>query len=404
MQSLEIAYRRSLCFSVIMTSMQVITSSQQVFELCHSLAKHEFVTIDTEFLREKTYYPKLCLVQISSPEKEAYAIDPLAQGMDLSPLFDLLQNPNVLKVLHAGRQDMEIFYNLTGRVPTPFFDTQIAAMVCGYGDSVGYENLVRDISGGKIDKTSQFTDWSIRPLSERQITYALGDVTHLVDVYNSLKDRLAKHNREQWMDCENEILANPATYANDPFKTWERIKIRSPQAKSLCILREIAAWREMQAQTKNIPKTWVMKDETLAEIAGHAPTNQEQLKKIRGISADLAAGKVGEQILACIQTALSKPKSEWPTPEKRVALPPRVSATVDILKMLLKIQCTEHDVAPKLIASQDDIEAIALDDHADVPALKGWRADIFGNDALAVKNGQIAIGLKDGKVIKINIG
>lgn len=384
--------------------MQVITSSQHVADLCRSLAKHDFVTIDTEFLREKTYFPKLCLVQLSCPDKQAFAIDPLASGMDLSPLFDLLVNPNVLKVFHAGRQDMEIFFNLIGKVPAPFFDTQIAAMVCGYGDSIGYENLVRNISGGKIDKTSQFTDWSIRPLSERQITYALGDVTHLVDVYVGLKAELIKRNRLSWLDQENEILAAPQTYENNPYKAWERIKIRTPQAKSLAILREIAAWREIQAQNKNIPKTWVMKDETLAEIAGHAPTNNEQLKKVRGISADLAHGKTGEQILGCIKTALATPKSEWPAPDKRVALPPRVNAAIDILKMLLKVQCTEHDVAPKLIASQDDIEAIALDDAADVPAMKGWRREIFGNDAIAVKHGKLAIGLKDGKVIKFKTG
>lgn len=383
--------------------MHVITSSQQVAELCKSLAQHEFITIDTEFLREKTYYPKLCLVQVSSPAKEAYAIDPLAAGMDLSPLFELLENPKVLKVFHAGRQDMEIFYNLMGKVPAPFFDTQIAAMVCGYGDSIGYENLVRNITGGSIDKTSQFTDWSVRPLSERQIIYALGDVTHLCDVYVSLRDQLIKRGRLSWLDQENEILATAETYQNNPYKTWERVKIRSPQPKSLAILREVAAWREIQAQTRNIPKTWIMKDETLAEIAGHAPTNIEQLKKIRGISSDIAQSKTGEQILGCIKTALATPKSDWPQPEKRVVLPPRVSAAIDILKMLLKVQCTEHDVAPKLVASQNDIEAIALDDNANVPALKGWRREVFGDDALAVKHGKLAIGLKDGKVIKFKI-
>lgn len=380
--------------------MQVITSSQRVAELCQSLAQHDFVTIDTEFLREKTYYPKLCLVQLSAPNKDAFAIDPLAKDMDLSPLFDLLKNPKVLKVFHAGRQDIEIFYNLMGCVPAPFFDTQIAAMVCGYGDSIGYENLVRSVTGGKIDKTSQFTDWSIRPLSERQITYALGDVTHLCDVYVALRDQLTARGRLSWLDQENEILAAPQTYENDPYKSWERIKLRSPQAKSLVILRELAAWREQQAQHRNIPKTWIMKDDTLAEIAGHAPTNIDQLKKIRGISSDMASGKTGEYILSCIKGALAKPRAEWPNPEKRVALPPRVVAAADILKMLLKIQCTEHDVAPKLIASQSDIEAIAMDDNADVPALKGWRREIFGEDAIAVKHGKLAIGLKDGKIIK----
>lgn len=383
--------------------MDVITTTENLVDFCNTLKTYDFVTVDTEFLREKTYYPKLCLVQLGSPEKEAYAVDPLAEGIDLSPLFDLLRDERILKVFHAGRQDMEIFYNLAGFVPAPFFDTQIAAMVCGYGDSVGYENLVRSITGGSIDKTSQFTDWSVRPLSERQITYALGDVTHLVDVYVRLSAELDKRGRTSWLLQEEAILSAPSTYENDPYKSWERVKIRSPRPKSLAVLREIAAWREMQAQKRNIPKNWIMKDDTLAEIAGHAPRDVKQLRKIRGISDDTASGKIGAQILETVESALNTPKESWPVPQKRVTLPSSVCATIDILKMLLRVQSAEHDVAPKLIASQSDLEAIALNDDADVPALKGWRREIFGQDALAVKHGQLAIGMKDGKVTKFTI-
>jgi ribonuclease D len=322
--------------------MSVLTTTEDITAFCKDLAHHPFITIDTEFLREKTYYPKLCLVQLSSPEKRAAAIDPLAKGIDLSPLFDLMANKKVLKVFHAGRQDLEIFYNLTKKVVTPFFDTQVAAMVCGYGDSVGYENIVRGITGGNIDKSSQFTDWSIRPLSEKQITYALGDVTHLVDVYIHLSKELEKRGRIDWVMQEEEILGAESTYENDPYESWKRIKIRSPKPKSLAVLRELAAWREKMAQKRDVPKPWIMKDDTLAEIAGHAPKSKDQLKKIRGISSDTAEGKVGDQILAAIEKAVNSAKETWPQPEKREQIPPAAQATIDILKMLLKIQSTEH--------------------------------------------------------------
>ena len=382
--------------------MTILTTNQEIASFCADLAKNPFITIDTEFLREKTYYPKLCLIQLSSPDKQAAAIDPLVKGIDLNPLFELLANQKVLKVFHAGRQDLEIFYNLTKKVVSPFFDTQIAAMVCGYGDSVGYENLVRGITGGQIDKSSQFTDWSIRPLSEKQITYALGDVTHLVDIYLRLSGDLEKRGRTEWLLQEEKILGNTSTYENDPREAWKRIKLRSPRPKSLAVLKEIAAWREIAAQKRDVPKPWIMKDETLAEIAGHAPRTKDQLKKVRGISNDTAEGKIGEQLLAAIEVALASPKESWPQPEKREQIPPSALAAIDILKMLLKVQSTENEVAPKLIASQSDLEAIALEKRADVPALKGWRFEIFGRDALALKNGELAIGLKDDKVIKFN--
>lgn len=383
--------------------MTIITQSDELAAFCASLEHHEFITIDTEFLREKTYYPKLCLVQLSGPDKDARAVDPLADGIDLTPLFDLLQNPNVLKVIHSGRQDMEIFYNLTGKVVTPFFDTQIAAMVCGYGDSIGYENIVRQITGGQVDKSSQFTDWSVRPLSEKQLIYALGDVTHLCDVYLSLKADLEKRGRIAWLKQEEKILNNPATYANDPYKAWERIKIKSPKPKSLAVLREVAAWRELQAQKRDVPKTWVMRDDALSDMAGQAPQNKNQLSKIRNISNDMAEGKIGASLLQAIDTALKSPKDTWPSVVKKRQLSQTTLAVVDILKMLLKIQSAEHDVAPKIIANAADLEEIAYDDNADVPALQGWRKEIFGDDALAIKHGKLAIGMKDGKITKFPI-
>lgn len=383
--------------------MTILTSSEDIATFCEALADQDFITIDTEFLREKTYYPKLCLIQISGPDKDARAIDPLAANVDLSPLFDLLKNKDIIKVFHAGRQDLEIFYNMTQQVVTPIFDTQIAAMVCGYGDSIGYEKLIKNISGGTIDKSSQFTDWSLRPLSDKQLAYALGDVTHLCDAYVHLRDTLEKRGRTDWVEQEKEILTTPQTYQNDPYKAWERIKIRSPKPKSLAILREVAALREQLAQKRNIPKAWVMRDDAIADIAGQAPKNAKQLTKIRNVSKEMAEGKTGAQILNAVKTALSSAESTWPVPKKNKQLSPIVISTIDILKMLLKVQSAEHEVASKIIASNVDIETIAINDDADVPALKGWRHEIFGQFALDLKHGKLAIGLQDGKVAKLRI-
>lgn len=383
--------------------MTIITENHELSLFCAELAHNEFITIDTEFLREKTYYPKLCLIQLSGPNKKAKAIDPLVKGLDLTPLFDLLQNQNVVKVFHAARQDLEIFFYHTNHVVSPIFDTQIAAMVCGYGDSVGYESLVRDITDAKIDKSSQFTDWSLRPLSEKQLTYAIGDVTHLCDIYLHLKKKLEEQNRHHWLKQEEEILNNPDTYLIMPDKAWERIKIRSPKSKNLIILKELAKWREEKAQQRNVPKSWVIRDEVLADIARQAPKDKKQLAKIRTISEDTAKGKMGDHILSAIDTALNQPKETWPQPKIHNQHPSHIHATIDILKMLLKMQSAEHRVAPKLIANSSDLEKIALDDNADIRALKGWRHDIFGKDAIAIKHGKCAIGMKNGKITKFNI-
>jgi len=381
----------------------VITKQDDLNKVCKELAQHPFITIDTEFLREKTYYPKLCLIQLSDPQKNAVAIDPLSDNINLEPLFALLCNTDVLKVFHAARQDLEIFFNLTGKVVEPFFDTQIAAMVLGYGDSVGYENLVRSATGQGVDKSSQYTDWSNRPLSEKQIHYALGDVTHLCDVYQMLKNQLDEKGRTSWVFEEEEILADPATYENNPRDMWRKVKIRSPKPKNLAVLRELAAWREERAQRKDIPRSWIMRDDTLADMASQAPRDLKGLSKIRNLPGEFSKGHKGEALLKLIEDGIKTPKHDCPVVIKKRQLSPSVMAKVDILKMLLKIQAAECGVAPKIIASTDDLETIAAEDAPDVAPLKGWRAEVFGHDALAIKDGKLAIGLKGSAITKFVI-
>lgn len=382
----------------------LITNQKELESFCAKLKTAKFIAVDTEFLREKTYYPKLCLIQMSDPAGYAAAIDPLAQGIDLAPVFDLFSDEKILKVFHASRQDLEIFFQLTGKIPHPIFDTQIAAMVCGYGDSVGYDNIVRQVTGGQIDKSSQFTNWSLRPLSEKQVTYALGDVTHLIGVYEALAQELAKTGRTEWVFQEEEILNDPATYENNPFEVWKRIKVRGPKPKTLQILKHLAAWRELKAQNKNIPKSWVLKDETLVDMAHQAPTSPEQLKKIRGISEETANGNTGKSLIEEIKKALASDSKTWPPVEKVKILPTHAAATVDILKMLLKIESVQHGVASKLIADTEDLELLAMEEYPDIPALKGWRFEVFGQDALALKQGKLSIGLKNGKIVKYKVG
>lgn len=384
-------------------ALMLITDQTDLDKFCSQIKDAAFLTVDTEFLREKTYYPKLCLIQISDPEKNAAAIDPLVEDLDLTPVYELLFNPDILKIFHAGRQDLEIFYQLTEKVVTPIFDTQIAAMVCGYGDSVGYENLIREITKQSIDKSSQYTDWSRRPLSDKQIDYALGDVTHLVDAYKSLAQELETKGRLSWVYEEEEILNNPDTYYIDPQQAWQRIKIKTPKARTLQILKSLAAWRETRAQKKNIPKAWVMRDDTLSDMAAQAPTNVKQLSKIRNMSKDLAEGYIGKELLKHISEALESDPDTWPQPQKKRKLPPHVSACIDVLKMLLRLQSMEHGVATKLIANADDIEAIAMNETDKTKSLSGWRYDVFGKDALALKEGKLAITLRDNQIVKIEL-
>jgi len=379
----------------------LITNQKELVAFCASVAQEEFITVDTEFLREKTYYPKLCLIQIGAVDGRAAAIDPLAEGIDLEPVFELLYDENILKIFHAARQDLEIFYNLTQKVPSPIFDTQIAAMVCDFGDSVGYESLVKQVTGHQLDKSSQFTNWSHRPLSQKQIDYALGDVTHLVKVYQALVEKLERNGRTDWVFQEEKILNSPETYRNDPDKAWKRIKARGAKPKALVVLKALAAWREEKAQKRNIPKPWVMRDETLVDLAHQAPRKPEQLKKIRNISKEIVGGKTGGVLITIIQDALKTDPASWPSVAKKKAPSADVSAKSEILGMVLKIKAAEHGLAARLIASKDDLLHLAEHfeaDGCDSPVLSGWRHEIFGQDAVQVLQGKLAIGLKNGKI------
>lgn len=381
----------------------LITEQKALESFCDTLKTQEFITVDTEFLREKTYYPLLCLIQIGDPQGNAKAIDPIDTELDLTPLYNLLFDKGILKIFHAARQDLEIFFNLTGKVVQPIFDTQIAAMVCGYGDSVGYENLVRNITGNSLDKSVQYTNWANRPLSERQIDYALGDVTYLVEVYQKLSEELEKRGRTSWVYQEEEILNDPSTYENDPFEAWKRVKVKSPKAKTLAALRELAAWREKRAQAKDLPRSWVLRDDTLADMAAQTPQTKAQLKKIRNMPPELAENHHGKTLLELVEKALNSDSKTWPQPKKKTPIPPHVASTIDILRMLLKVQCAQHEVATKLLISTDELGLLALSNDADIPALKGWRYEIFGRHALALKKGELAVGLKGNKIEKFKV-
>jgi ribonuclease D len=381
--------------------MTVIADSAALAAFCHRLSDTPYITVDTEFLREKTYWPQLCLVQIAGPE-EAHAIDPLAPGIDLTPMFELLANPKVLKVFHAARQDVEIFLHLSGAVPTPLFDTQVAAMVCGFGDAVGYETLATQLARARIDKSMRFTDWAQRPLTERQLHYALSDVTHLRVAYEKIIKRLEKNGRLSWLDEEMAALSDPATYRTDPWEAWRRLKPRSTSPRFLATLRELAAWREREAQERDLPRQRVVRDEALTEIAAHAPTTVTELARTRGLGKSVAEGRIGAAILDAVARAATLAEGDCPLPPDRVDLPRGLGPVVDLLKVLLKMKCDQHDVAQKLVASSADIDMIAADDNADVPALHGWRRQLFGEDALKLKHGQVALALAaNGKSLRL---
>ncbi len=381
--------------------MTLITTNAALKEFCQSLSSVPFITVDTEFLRERTYYAKLCLIQISGPDKNAVAVDVLSdeEEIDLSPVWELMNNPQILKVFHAARQDLEIIYNLSGKIPAPLYDTQIAAMVCGYGEQAGYESLVTDICKIKVDKSSQFTDWSHRPLSKKQLTYALNDVIHLVDIYLHLEDRLERKNRHHWVKEEVQALINPALYEIDPMETYKRLKIRSPKARDLAVLREICAWRELEAQRKDVPRSRILKDETLIDLAYQKPTSEQELTRIRGISADMAKGKLGKLILDVITKGLAIKDQDCPQPDIKSPFPPKLAASLEMLKMLLRIQSADHDVAAKLITNSDDLEEFVKDpQNMGSPINHGWRHEIFGATAHDMLDGKIALSLKKGKI------
>lgn len=378
--------------------MQLITSTPQLAETCARLARHPFVTVDTEFLRESTYFPILCVVQMASTD-EAVVIDALAD-IDLKPFFDLMANESVLKVFHAARQDIEIVWHRAGLIPHPIFDTQVAAMVLGHGESISYDQLVQRITSDTIDKSQRFTDWARRPLSGAQITYAISDVTHLRDVYLVLSAELEKRGRADWVRREMEVLTSPATYQLDPEKAWERLKTRVRKPKELSVLIEVAAWREREAQARDVPRGRVLKDEVIGDIAIQAPTTPERLASLRSLPKGFERSKWGNDILVAVARGLARDPRTLPRIH-RAAAAPNGAATVELLKVLLRMTSERHGVAAKVIATVDDLERIAGDDEADVAALKGWRRELFGGHALALKHGRLALAVENGHVVAV---
>lgn len=371
--------------------MELLTTTAEVEAFCTHAAQFDFVTVDTEFLRETTYWPKLCLLQAATTE-QAVLIDPLAPGLDLSPFFTLLANDKVTKVFHAARQDIEIFVKLTGKVPANIFDTQVAASVCGFGDSVSYDNLVRSVVGVELDKSSRFTDWSARPLSEKQRLYALADVTHLRDIYAKLREQLDKTRRWSWVEGELETLTSIDTYVVKPEEAWERIKLKINRPRDLAALKALAAWRERRAQGSDQPRSRVLKDDALGELVLQRPVTPEDFDKLRVVPRGFGRSSAGGEIIALLKQVEALPKSELPDMPERYRGPSPKGAVGDLLRVLLKAVSEQNGVASRIIATSDDIDAIVLDDEADVPALKGWRRKLFGEKALALKHGRIGLG------------
>lgn len=367
-----------------------IQTTEELNRLCTRLAEHPFVTVDTEFIREKTYWPQLCLIQIASVD-EAACIDPLAPEIDLSALFDLMQNKNVVKVFHAARQDVEIFYNLTGKTPFPLFDTQLAAMVCGFGESVSYQNLVQKLVGVELDKSMRFTDWSRRPLTEKQIRYAQNDVTHLRDIYKKMLDILNGTGRAHWVDDDTAFLVNPKTYENDSALAWKRLKLNSTKPLYLALCQALAAYREDEAKRMDRPRRHVMRDEILLEIAADAPDTADEMAKMRGLPQGFANGRMGRDILKIIAEVKSRDPSTYPVLPKPYELPKSARSVSKMLRLLLMIKAAESDVAERLIASPDELDVLAGEKNPDLTVLKGWRFEVFGRDALELKAGKIAM-------------
>jgi ribonuclease D len=383
--------------------MKIVSTTDDLAKACAEIAQHPFVTVDTEFLRETTFWPELCLLQMACPG-DAYIVDVLAIGLRLDPFFELMSNPKVVKVFHAARQDIEIIFNLGGLIPNPIFDTQVAAMVCGYGDSISYDQLVYRITSERVDKSSRFTDWKRRPLSQKQLECALADVTHLRDVYQSIKANLEEQGRSDWVAEEMDILTSRETYDLPPEQAWQRLKLRVRKPRELALMKLIAAWRENMARQHNVPRGRIIKDEAIYEICAHPPQSIADLSELRGLARGFDKGRYGSEMLALVKTALAMPKSQLPElPQPRQA-PEGTGAATEMLKVLLKLIVEKHGVAAKIIATVDDLERIAADDTADVPALKGWRRQLFGKAALKLKNGGLALGFNGKSVTLIELG
>jgi ribonuclease D len=370
--------------------MQLITTTSELAAFCATAEKHDYLSVDTEFMRDKTYFPKLCLLQMATPDS-AVIVDPLAEGIDLSPVFALMQNKAITKVFHAARQDIEIFFLLSGHTPRPIFDTQIAAAVCGYGESVSYETLVNKIVGAEIDKSSRFSDWAARPLSEQQLNYALSDVTHLRVIYTQLRDQIGKAGRTSWIAEEHAFLTDPSLYHIEPAEAWKRLKFGNMRPKNLAALRELASWREIEARKSNVPRGRIAKDEALMELAIILPRKESDLSRMRSADRSMSKGKI-EAILNCVQAALALPPTDYPQIKQHKKPSENITSAVAMLQLLLKVKADVHGIAAPIVASKDDLEDIALGKN-DTPVLQGWRFDVFGRKAQLLMQGKLKMSL-----------
>ena len=383
--------------------MRTLTTTEDLASFCAEAAKRPYVTVDTEFLRERTYYSKLCLIQLAYRDdagEDAVLVDPLVDGLSLAPLYDLFQDVGCVKVFHAARQDLEIFFVDGGVIPAPLFDTQVAAMVCGYGEQAGYETLVRKIAKADLDKSSRFTDWSRRPLTDAQAKYALADVTHLRDIYENLSARLQKTGRSKWVAEEMAVLNDPDTYRVDPAEAWRRVKTRTNSGKFLAIVRELARFREAYAQERNVPRNRVFKDDALIELASTKPQDEKDLGRSRLLLREARKGDIAAGILAGVKAGLSVNPDDMPKVDNNRAKLQVNPALADMLRVLLKAKTDEYDVAPKLIANASDLDALAAGER-DIAALKGWRREVFGNDALQLCDGDVGLAVKGQKVVTV---
>ncbi|WP_027486119.1 ribonuclease D [Allorhizobium undicola] len=381
----------------------MIVTTEKLEEACLALAQSDFITIDTEFLRETTFWPELCLIQMASPELEVI-VDPLAPGMDLKPFFDLMGNGAVTKVFHAARQDIEIIFHLGNLIPHPIFDTQVAAMVCGFGDSISYDQLVQRVKNVHIDKSSRFTDWSRRPLSDKQLEYALADVTHLRDVYIKLKAELEKEGRASWLNEEMAVLEARQTYDLHPDDAWQRLKMRLKKPQELMVLKGVAAWREREARARNVPRSRVLKDDAIFEIAQQQPKDAEALGRLRTVPKGWERSSSGAAIIDAVNAALSIPKADWPQVQRQAHVPEGTASAVELLKVLLRLTSEKHGVAAKMIANTEDLEKIALEgEAAEVAAMSGWRRDLFGDYALKLINGGVALRFVGKKIEAVEL-
>jgi len=387
--------------AIYQSSMNLVSQTQNLAEFCGRAAEADFVALDTEFMRETTFWPRLCLIQMAAGDDEII-VDTLAEGLDLAPFYELMANENALKVFHAARQDIEIIHHQAGIIPHPVFDTQVAGMVCGFGEAVSYGMLVSKLLKHEIDKTSRFTDWSRRPLSDKQLKYALADVSHLRMLYPKLRKQLDSSERASWLDEEMAVLTDPATYEAHPEEAWRRLKMRVKSNKALAIMMELAAWRETEAQAQDVPRNRILKDDAIYDLANQAPRSLNELSGLRSIHGGFAKSARGPAVLEAIERGLARDHADLPRIKRGTPAPAEALAIIDLLRVLLKTAAARHGVAQKLIANADDLEKIARSDKPDVPAMKGWRRKLFGEDALAVKRGEIALSVRNGQINLLN--